>query len=105
MQIPVILLILLGACVGLVVLVGGFFAIRNAFRNSLIGQILNGVKQEVKEGKVGPEDFKLSQAMAMGVTETRLFMMGMPNSRSISWAVETSFSAFSRLSCETARSF
>ncbi len=64
MQIPVILLILLGACVGLVVLVGGFFAIRNAFRNSLIGQILNGVKQEVKEGKVGPEDFKLSQAMA-----------------------------------------
>ena len=35
----------------------------------------------------------LSQAMATGVTETRLFMMGMPNSRSICCAVGTSLSA------------
>ena len=39
-------------------------SIRNAFKNSLLGQIMEGVKNEVKEGKVGPEDFKINQALA-----------------------------------------
>jgi hypothetical protein len=37
---------------------------KRAFRNSLLGQIYNGVKQEVQEGKVGPEDFSMKQELA-----------------------------------------
>ena len=49
---------------GLLVLAGVIGAARRAFRNSLIGQIMEGVKQEVREGKVGPEDFSLKQELA-----------------------------------------
>ncbi|MBR5417213.1 MAG: hypothetical protein IK109_04160 [Clostridiales bacterium] len=48
------LLLVLGV-VGIVV------KVRSAFKNSLLGQIYNGVKNEVKEGKVGPEDFSMKQ--------------------------------------------
>ena len=62
-------LLLIAICVvgGLIVLltvIGIVRAIRKAWKNSLIGQIMDGVKNEVKEGKVGPEDFKLNQALA-----------------------------------------
>ncbi|MBO4474227.1 MAG: hypothetical protein J5750_04865 [Clostridiales bacterium] len=46
---------------GLLLVCGLVGAIRSAWRNSLLGQIMNGVKQEVREGKVGPEDFKMNQ--------------------------------------------
>lgn len=52
---------------GLLVLLGivaGVRSAKRAFRNSLVGQIMEGVKQEVQEGKVGPEDFKMTQTLA-----------------------------------------
>ena len=52
---------------GLLLILGIGAGIRNAkkaWKNSLLGQIYNGVKNEVAEGKVGPEDFKMDQALA-----------------------------------------
>ena len=62
-------LTIIGLCVagGLLVvlgIVGLVHKARSAFRNSLIGQIYNGVKNEVREGKVGPEDFSMKQELA-----------------------------------------
>ena len=59
-------LVVIALCIGgglLLVLgiVGIVVKVRSAFRNSLLGQIYNGVKNEVKEGKVGPEDFSMKQ--------------------------------------------
>ena len=62
-------LTIIGLCVAgglLVVLgvVGIVTKVRRAFRNSILGQIYNGVKNEVSEGKVGPEDFSMKQELA-----------------------------------------
>lgn len=62
-------LTIIGLCVAgglLLVLgvVGIVVKVRSAFRNSLLGQIYSGVKNEVKEGKVGPEDFSMKQELA-----------------------------------------
>ena len=62
-------LTIIGLCVagGLLVILGVAGMVRKAkraFKNSLLGQIYSGVKQEVREGKVGPEDFNMSQEMA-----------------------------------------
>ena len=62
-------LVFVGLCVvgGLLVVLGVIGAARkihNAWTNSLIGTIVNGVKSEVQEGKVGPEDFKMTQTLA-----------------------------------------
>ncbi|MBO4687759.1 MAG: hypothetical protein J5636_04535 [Clostridiales bacterium] len=62
-------LTIVGICVigGLLVVLGGIGIVRSitrAWRNSLLGQIMNGVKQEVREGKVGPEDFKMNQVFS-----------------------------------------
>ena len=62
-------LTIIGLCVagGLLVVLGviGIVTkVRRAFRNSILGQIYNGVKNEVSEGKVGPEDFSMKQELA-----------------------------------------
>ena len=62
-------LTIIGLCVvgGLLVVlgvVGIVTKVRRAFRNSILGQIYNGVKNEVSEGKVGPEDFSMKQELA-----------------------------------------
>lgn len=62
-------LTVIGLCVagGLLVVLGviGIVTkVRRAFRNSILGQIYNGVKNEVSEGKVGPEDFSMKQELA-----------------------------------------
>lgn len=62
-------LTIIGLCVagGLLVVLGVIGIVtkaRRAFRNSILGQIYNGVKNEVSEGKVGPEDFSMKQELA-----------------------------------------
>lgn len=62
-------LTIIGLCVagGLLVVLGviGIVTkVRRAFRNSILGQIYSGVKNEVSEGKVGPEDFSMKQELA-----------------------------------------
>ena len=62
-------LTIIGLCVagGLLVILGIAGMVRKArraFKNSLLGQIYSGVKQEVRDGKVGPEDFSMTQEMA-----------------------------------------
>ena len=62
-------LTIIGLCVagGLLAVLGviGIVTkVRRAFRNSILGQIYNGVKNEVSEGKVGPEDFSMKQELA-----------------------------------------
>lgn len=47
--------------VGLLVLVVIIRALSQAWNNSLLGMIVNGVKKEVKDGKVGPEDFNMKK--------------------------------------------
>lgn len=62
-------LTIIGLCVagGILVILGIAGMVRKArraFKNSLLGQIYSGVKQEVRDGKVGPEDFSMTQEMA-----------------------------------------
>ena len=59
-----ILIIAGGALLLILGVVAGVRKARNAWRNSLLGQIMQGVKNEVEEGKVGPEDFKFKQELA-----------------------------------------
>lgn len=59
-----IAILVVGGLVVLLAIVVGIRKARSAWRNSLLGMIVNGVKQEVKEGKVGPEDFNMKQEFA-----------------------------------------
>lgn len=63
-KMTIIGLIVLGGLLALLAISAGIRKARSAWRNSLLGMILNGVKQEVKEGKVGQEDFSMKQELA-----------------------------------------
>jgi len=52
-----------GALLGVLTISVVVRKVRHAWRNSLLGMISQGVKDEIRQGKVGPEDLKFDRGM------------------------------------------
>ena len=52
-----------GGLLGILVIAVAVRKVRAAWRNSLLGVISQGVKDEIRQGKVGPEDLKFDRSM------------------------------------------